>query len=72
MSNLFYTLEIEAFRKGITLRTAESREWFRRKAATMRRVNRSQLMKSRLLRSFSHLYEPQFLEPDRPFWKTFL
>lgn len=45
MSNLFYTLEIEAFRKGITLRTAESREWFRKKAATMRRVNRSQLMK---------------------------
>jgi len=45
MSNLFYTLEIEAFRKGITLRTTESREWFRKKAATMRRVNRNALMK---------------------------
>mgnify|MGYP001029129655 CR=1 FL=1 len=45
MSNLFYNLEIEAFRKGITLRTAESREWFRKKAATMRKVNRNALMK---------------------------
>lgn len=45
MSNLFYTLEIEAFRKGLTLRTRESREWFRKKAATMRSVNRNELMK---------------------------
>lgn len=45
MSNLFQTLEYEAFRAGITPRTKESRDWFRRKAQTMRRVNRSQLMK---------------------------
>ena len=45
MSNLFQTLEMEAFRKGITPRTAESRDWFRKKAQTMRRVNRNQLMK---------------------------
>ena len=44
MSNLFYTLEIEAFRKGLTLRTKESREWFRRRVANLR-PNRSQLMK---------------------------
>lgn len=44
MSNLFYKLEIEAFRKGITLRSKESREWFRRKAASLR-PSRSQLMK---------------------------
>ena len=45
MSNLFQTLELEAFRKGITPRTAESRDWFRRRMQSIRRVNRSQLMK---------------------------
>lgn len=44
MSNLFQTLELEAFRKGITPRTKESRDWFRKKAQQMRRVNRNQLM----------------------------
>jgi len=43
MSNLFQKLEYEAFRAGITPRTKESRDWFRRKARAMR-VNRSQLM----------------------------
>ena len=46
MSNLFYNLEMEAFRKGITPRTKESREWFRRKAQSLRRVNRNELMKN--------------------------
>lgn len=46
MSNLFQTLEMEAFRKGITPRTAESRDWFRKKAQQLRRVNRRQLMQS--------------------------
>ena len=32
MSNLFQTLEIEAFRKGITPRSKESMAWFRNKA----------------------------------------
>lgn len=45
MSNLFYKLEMEAFRKGITPRTQESREWFRRKAESLRRVNRDALMR---------------------------
>ena len=44
MSNLFHNLEMEAFRKGITPRTQESREWFRRKAENLRRVNRETLM----------------------------
>jgi hypothetical protein len=44
MSNLFKTLELEAFRKGITPRTEESRDWFRQKAQQMRRINRNQLM----------------------------
>lgn len=46
MSNLFQTLELEAFRAGITPRTKESREWFRKKAQSLRRVNRNELMKT--------------------------
>ena len=47
MSNLFQTLEIEAFRAGIQPRTKESIEWFRKKARELYRgrvVNRSKLM----------------------------
>ena len=44
MSNLFQNLELEAFRKGINPRTAESRDWFRRKVQNLRRINRNQLM----------------------------
>lgn len=45
MSNLFQTLELEAFRKGITPRTRESMTWFRQRAHRIRRVNRRALMK---------------------------
>ena len=45
MSNIFQTLELEAFRKGINPRTQQSREWFRQKARALRRVNRNQLMR---------------------------
>lgn len=45
MSNLFNTLELEAFRAGITPRTRESREWFRKRVSNIRRVNRNSLMK---------------------------
>ena len=46
MSNLFKNLEYEAFRNGITPRSAQSREWFRKKAATMgKNVSRGALMK---------------------------
>ena len=46
MSNLFQKLELEAFRAGITPRTSESREWFRRRAARLTRVNREQLLRA--------------------------
>ena len=45
MSNLFNKLELEAFKAGITPRTRESREWFRRRVQNMRRINRNALMK---------------------------
>lgn len=39
MANLFQNLELQAFRAGITPRTKESREWFRKKAQSLTRVN---------------------------------
>ena len=44
MSKLFQTLELAAFRKGITPRSAESRAWFRRQAGALGKVNRNQIM----------------------------
>lgn len=44
--NLFNKLEIEAFRAGITPRTDQSREWFRKRAQAMRRLNREEVMKA--------------------------
>ena len=44
MSNLFAKVEQEAFRAGITPRTRQSREWFRRKLSSMG-VSRGSLMR---------------------------
>ena len=44
MSKLFQNLELAAFKKGITPRSKESREWFRKQAASLGKVNRNQLM----------------------------
>ena len=79
MSNLFQTLEYEAFRAGITPRSRESREWFRKKARSMRRVNRSQLMqedeielKSRSVTGamFMFFYDPKH-KKTLPYYDTF-
>lgn len=50
MSNIFNRLELQAFRAGVTPRTKESREWFRKKASNMRSINRQELMKEEPLR----------------------
>lgn len=50
MSSIFQRLELQAFRAGITPRTKESREWFRKKASNLRRINREELMKEDPLR----------------------
>ena len=44
MANLFAKLGLEAFRAGITPRTKESRDWFRKRVAEMS-VNRNTLMR---------------------------
>lgn len=43
MSNLFQTVELEAFRAGINPRTKQSRDWFRRRVQNMRNINRRAL-----------------------------
>jgi len=49
MSNIFQTLELEAFRNGIQARTKESRAWFRKKAADLGKINRNALMREQPL-----------------------
>ena len=46
MASLFQKLTIDAFRAGINPRTNASRDWFRRKAQELRRVNRRELLGS--------------------------
>ena len=78
MSNLFQKLEYEAFRAGITPRSKESREWFRKKARSMR-VSRSKLMqeeeiqlKSRSVTGamFMFFYDPKH-KKTLPFYDSF-
>jgi len=53
MSNIFNRLELQAFRAGVTPRTKESREWFRKKASNLRSINREALMKEEPLKQRS-------------------
>jgi hypothetical protein len=78
MSNLFYNLEIEAFRKGLTLRTKESREWFRKRVANLR-PNRNALMKEEPIQlknrqtigsMFMFFYDPKHKE-TLPYYDSF-
>lgn len=79
MSNLFQTLEFEAFRAGITPRTQQSRDWFRKKAQQMRRVNRNQLMKEEPIQlsnrqivgsMYMFFYDPK-LKKELPYYDSF-
>ncbi len=79
MSNLFQTLEFEAFRAGITPRTQASRDWFRKKAQSMRRVNRNQLMREEPIQlsnrqivgsMYMFFYNPK-LKEELPYYDSF-
>ena len=79
MSNIFNRLELQAFRAGITPRTKESREWFRKKASTLK-VNRRELMKEEPLKRSADrgavgtmqmfFYDPKTKE-TLPYYDTF-
>jgi len=68
MSNLFQKLELAAFRKGITPRTAESRAWFQKQAGYLGRINNNALLKEPALKTesdqipggmFMYFYDPK-------------
>ena len=78
MSNLFQTVEQEAFRAGINPRTKQSRDWFRKKVQNMR-VNRRALMredpiikKSRAITGgmFMFFYDAK-MKNELPYWDAF-
>jgi len=79
MSNLFQKLELEAFRKGITPRTQESRDWFRRRVQSLTRVNRESLMREEgvnkvntpLLGSMMMFFYDPKLKDTLPYYDTF-
>ena len=79
MANIFQKLEYEAFRAGITPRTKESMNWFRRKAQAMGKVNRSQLMKEDPIElknrgiagnMYMFFYDPK-TKDDLPYYDSF-
>ncbi len=79
MSNIFDRLELQAFRAGITPRTKESREWFRKKASNLRSINREDLMKEDPIRSrgrqivgrmYMYFYDPK-LKETLPYYDAF-
>lgn len=79
MSKIFQNLELQAFRAGITPRTKESREWFRKKASSLRRLNRESLMKEDPLKQtnqeiigsmYMFFYDPKHKE-TLPYYDTF-
>jgi len=68
MSNLFQNLELAAFKKGITPRTAESRAWFQKQAGYLGRINNNALLKEPALKTeseqipggmFMYFYDPK-------------
>lgn len=78
MASLFQKLEFEAFRKGITPRTKESRAWFMNKAKNLS-VSRSGLMKQEPLefrsrpavgRMYMYFYDPKHKE-KLPYYDRF-
>ena len=78
MSNLFQTVEQEAFRAGITPRTKESRAWFRKKVQNMR-VGRRSLMREEPIISksktitgsmFMFFYDAKHKD-TLPYWDSF-
>ncbi len=79
MSNLFQKLELEAFRKGITPRTQESRDWFRRRVQRLTRVNRDKIMREEEIKQrnapvlgsmMMFFYDPKWKD-KLPYYDTF-
>jgi hypothetical protein len=79
MANLFRNLELQAFKAGINPRTRESRDWFRKRASRMRRLNRKAILKDEeLIKTPKHVvgsmqmffYDPKH-KATLPYFDTF-
>jgi len=82
MANLFQQLEIEAFRAGITPRTKQSIDWFRKKASQLGRVNRSEVLRDEQIalrnrpktgafgNMYMYYYDPKYKE-TLPYYDAF-
>ena len=77
--SLFYRLEQEAFRAGITARSDEAKTWFRQKVKQLGKVNRQQLLqdealirKSRTMMGnmYMYFYDPKHRE-TLPYYDMF-
>lgn len=77
--SLFQTLQYQAFRKGLTARTAESREWFRKKIKEMGEIDRRRLLKDDAVAPrnepivgsmFMYFYDPKHKE-TLPYYDRF-
>jgi len=79
MSNIFQTVEQEAFRAGIKPRTRQSREWFRKRVQSMRGINRRELMREQEIEMktrgavggmYMFFYDPK-TKDTLPYWDNF-
>jgi hypothetical protein len=79
MGSLFQKLEAEAYRKGLSARTSESRAWFRKRIKAMGNINQNTLLKDDYLvtksrptpgRMFMFAYDPKHKE-TLPYYDTF-
>jgi hypothetical protein len=79
MASLFQKLEAEAYRKGLTARTNESRAWFRKRIKELGNINRNTLLKDDYLlaksrpspgRMYMFVYDPKHKE-TLPYYDAF-
>jgi hypothetical protein len=79
MASLFDTLELGAFRAGITARTEESKKWFQANIKKLGQVNRTSLLKDDALdpvtktvfgNMYMYFYDPKYKE-ELPYYDRF-
>ncbi len=79
MASLFDTLQLGAIRSGVTLRTKESKKWFREKIDGMKKPSRAALLRDSALEPsqremignmYMYVYDPK-TKQDLPYYDRF-
>ena len=79
MASLVQNLQLQAFKAGVAPRTKQSRDWFRKRAQSLRRVDRNALMRDEevILKNrtvigsmFMYFYDPK-LKETLPYYDAF-